>query len=218
MQRPLPAEESALSIKTCHIIRAWWRTQCSPLSVLCSVALTLDVRALRLHKSIFTWHRHTQPLYSRCLYSTECYIRVSKLGHLHYLGPPFPIISMSQLLRAEVSPHPFPKTHWIFWLKTSTISFRGGKKTTHTQTVLYDGKSVFLLPNLPEAMTSLGHGLMILINLTSFFDQYCFSILASLTTSFPPAPTTKPSAKQVLCTYTWVTHEREFQERVERVL
>lgn len=155
-------------------------------------------------------------LYSRCLYITECYIWVSKVAHLHYLGPPFPTISMSQLLRTEVSPHPYPKTHWIFWLKTSTISFRGGKQNK-TQNLLYDSRSVFLLPNLPEAMTPLEHSLLILINLTSFFDQHCFSILASLTASSPPAPTTKPSAKQGLCTHTWVTHEWEFQERVERV-
>lgn len=91
------------------------------------------------------------------------------------------------------------------------------RKQNKTQNLLYDSRSVFLLPNPPEAMTPLGHGLLILINLTSFFDQHCFSILASLTASSPPAPTMKPSAKQGLCTHTWVTHEWEFQERVERV-
>lgn len=48
-------------IKTRHLIRAWWRTQCSALSVLCSVVLTSDVRALQLHSSIFMWHMHSQP-------------------------------------------------------------------------------------------------------------------------------------------------------------
>ena len=82
---------------------------------------------------LYVTHARTA-LYSRCRYNTERHIWVSKRGHLHYLGPPFPIISMSQLLRAEVSPHPYPKTHWIFWLKTSTISFRGGNTHTHTHT------------------------------------------------------------------------------------
>ena len=108
----------------------------SPLSVLCAV-VTSDVRALQPHSSIFMSHMPTQPLYSRHLYSTECYIWVSKVAHLHYVGPPFPTISVSQLLRAEVSPHPYPKTHWIFWLKTSTISFGGGKKTNKTKHKIY---------------------------------------------------------------------------------
>lgn len=132
MQRPLPAEESALSIKTCHIIRAWWRTQCSPWSVLCSVALTLDVRALRLHSSIFTWHRHNTAPFTQDVFIALELHQSFQTWPFHYLGPPFPIIQCpSSWESRSLTLHPFPKTHWIFWSQNKYYFFQRGKPHTH---------------------------------------------------------------------------------------
>lgn len=178
MQRPLPAEESALSIKTCHTSSEPDGEHSAPWSVLCSVALTLmwepsGYIALSL-RDTDTHSPFTQDVFIALSAASEFQTWPSPLP-----GTTFPYNLNVPAPESEVSPHPFLRLTEFSGSKQVLFLSEEEKKTTHTQTVLYDGKVCFCFLISLEAMTSLGHGLMILINLTSFFDQYCFSICFS---------------------------------------
>ena len=90
-------------------------------------------------------------------------------------------------------PTAFPGSKWVFLL-----SEENKKKAT------YDSKSAFLLPNPPEEVTPFVHVLVILIYLTSHFDQCCFSTLVSLTAS-PSTPTWNHQQSKGLASYLGLT-------------